>query len=105
MQQHFNEYYLETKKFPKAIFKGSISKFEITQITKAQNNLLLEGTITIHGKSRQISVPALFKKTQNQIELTTSFSLNTDDFAIQIPLLVRDKIDKNVKINLVAVLE
>ena len=105
MQEHFNEYYLETKKFPKAIFKGAIAKFEISKITNVPNNMQLEGTITIHGKSRQINVPALIKKTQNQIEIATNFSLNTDDFAIQIPLLVRDKINKNVKVNLMAVLE
>lgn len=105
MQQHFNENYLETKRYPKAIFKGTVLKFDLSKISTFQNTYVMEGTITIHGKSKKMRVPAYFKKNGPKLELATSFNLNTDDFNIQIPSLVRDKIAKNVHVNLVAVLE
>ena len=105
MQQHFNENYLETKRYPKAIFKGTILKFDLSKINNFQNTYVVEGTITIHGKSKKMRVPAYIKKIGNKLELATSFNLNTDDFNIQIPYLVRDKIAKNVHVSLVAMLE
>jgi activator of HSP90 ATPase len=105
MQQHFNEHYLETKRYPKAIFKGSILKFDLLKINSFQSTYVLEGTITVHGKSKKMRVPASFKRNNNKLELSTSFNLNTDDFNIQIPFLVRDKIAQNVHVNLFAQLE
>ena len=105
MQQHFNENYLETKKYPKAIFKGNVLKFNWNQINTGQTTYTMEGDITIHGQSKKIRVPTSFKKIGNKLEITTNFSLNTDDFSIDIPFLVRDKIAKNVNVNLAAILE
>jgi hypothetical protein len=105
MQQHFNENYLETKRYPKAIFKGKIVKFDSSKLSNFQSTYNIEGVLTIHGKSQQMRVLAYIKKVGKQLELATSFNLNTDDFNIQIPFLVRDKIAKNVHVSLVAVLE
>jgi hypothetical protein len=105
MQQHFNENYLETKRFPKAIFKGTLLLFDISKTNSFQSTYIMEGVITVHGKSKKMKVPAYLKKIGKQLELATNFNLNTDDFNIQIPFLVQDKIAKNVNVNLVAVLE
>jgi hypothetical protein len=105
MQQHFNENYLETKRYPKAVFKGNILKFDLSKISSFQTTYIIEGIITIHGESKKMKVPAYIKKTGKQLELAASFNLNTDAFNIQIPLLVRDKIAKDVHVNLVAILE
>jgi polyisoprenoid-binding protein YceI len=105
MQQHFNEYYLETNKYPKAIFKGKIEQFELSKINVFPTTYMISGSITLHGQSKKMRLPASFKKTGKQLLLYTSFNLNTDDFEIQIPILVRDKIAKNVHVNLVAFLQ
>jgi polyisoprenoid-binding protein YceI len=105
MQQHFNENYLESNKYPKAIFKGKIERFELSKISVSPSIYMIAGSITIHDQSKKMRLPASFKKIGKQLELHTSFNLNTHDFEIQIPFLVRDKIAKNVHVNLLAVLQ
>lgn len=105
MQRHFNESYLESDKYPKAIFKGIIEKFELTKDSNFPVTYMITGTITVHGQSKKMRVPAAFTKTGKKLELSTSFHLTTDEFQIQIPLLVQDKISKNVSVDLNAILE
>ena len=105
MERHFNENYLESRKYPRAVFKGSIENFELTTLNSTPVLYMIVGTITIHGKSKKIVVPGSFTKTGKVVELKTSFDLLTDDFDISIPFLVKDKIAKNVHVNLNARLE
>lgn len=103
MEEHFNDNYLETKRYPKATFIGLVEKFELKIITNIPKTYLIKGKITIHGQTKNITVTGKIKQTEKGIELFSEFSLNTDDFDIEIPFLVRDKISKNVLVTLNAV--
>ena len=46
MQEHFNENYVESEKFPKASFRGVFAEGEV------------KGALSIHGITQEISVPA-----------------------------------------------
>ena len=105
MEEHFNKHYLETKKYPKATFIGTILKLNLNQIGFVQTAYSIEGTLTIHGESKKLKVPAYIKKTGKEVVLRTNFYLNTDDFNIEIPFVVRDKIAKNVLVSLEAILK
>ncbi len=101
MQDHFNANYMESKKYPKAIFKGEIEKFSIKKINNIPNDYYVKGKITIHGVTKNIRVPAtLSKNKMNSIVFQSNFTLNTDDFKIDIPYIVRSKISKNVIVKL-----
>ncbi|WPR71044.1 YceI family protein [Flavobacterium sp. NG2] len=105
METHFNENYLETNRFPKATFKGIIEKFEIKIVTSIPKIFVIKGKITIHGQSKNITVTGKIKQSEKGIELLSEFSLNTDDFAIDIPYLVRDKISKNVSVSISSIFQ
>lgn len=105
MEDHFNANYLESKKYPKATFKGIIEKFEIKNIDYNERVYYLTGKINIHGKSKNIRVPAKIKKVDKGLELQSNFTLNTDDFNIDIPYIVRNKISKKVTVALFSVLQ
>src|SRR5687768_7648558 len=47
MQEHFNEKYMETDKYPKSTFQGKISGFDINAKSIQQANA--KGKLTIHG--------------------------------------------------------
>ena len=50
MQEHFNENYMESTKYPKAVFKGNIKNIgDFNMSYKGSFKGTLEGTITIHG--------------------------------------------------------
>lgn len=95
MQEHFNENYVESDKFPKATFKGTILNFDSIQSDTKVN---VKGTINIHGKSKEIVIPAIITKTNDEILVKGVFNLLVADFNIKIPKVVAKNIAKEIKV-------
>lgn len=100
MEEHFNENYVESDKFPKATFKGKIDNFDLEKITAQNQDFTIKGKVELHGKSKDVSVIAKIKKVKDAIEITSNFSLNPEDFDIQIPSVVKAKLSKKVDVKL-----
>lgn len=105
MQEHFNENYLESDRYPKANFKGIIEKFDLKNLEASPVEYAINGKMTIHGKSKKITAYGTIRKLDRGIELKSSFALNTDDYGIRIPYIVRGKISKNVNTQIICVLQ
>jgi len=99
MEEHFNENYIESSKFPKATFKGKIEDFDVSKITTTSKDYTIKGKLELHGKSKDITSIAKIKKTGNDIEVKTNFSVNVSDFDIEIPSVVSKKVSKKVTID------
>lgn len=99
MEEHFNENYIESSKYPKATFKGKLENFDLKKISSSYSDYVIKGKLELHGKSKDIVAKAKVKKTNNDdIELLTEFIVNTDDFDINIPSVVSKKLSKKVAI-------
>lgn len=98
MEEHFNENYIESDKFPKAVFKGKLHQFDILKITDKAVAYQMTGTLEIRGKSKIIETTALIRKSNKGIEVKTDFEVLTDDFGIEIPSVVSKKVSKKVNI-------
>jgi hypothetical protein len=98
MEEHFNENYLESNKYPKATFKGVIQGFNLAIIGNSPKEFLMSGVLSIHGKSKYINAVALIQKTEKGLEIKTNFKVNTNDFSIKIPKIVKYKIAETVTI-------
>jgi len=96
MKEHFNSNYMESDRYSKAVFKGIIEKFDLKVITETEKDFQIKGKLTIHGQTRMITVNAKIKKVNNGININSQFTLNTDDFKIEIPSIVIAKISKSV---------
>ncbi len=96
MQEHFNENYLESHKYPKATFSGKILNYN--QRSEPDFETEIEGIIRIHGKERKISTIAKITKTDEELILTGHFMVKVADFDIKIPKIVMNNIAKNIKI-------
>ena len=105
MQEHFNDNYIESKEYPRAIFKGRIEKFDFKKSTSSAKQHQISGKITIHGKTKKINCVEFLKKTDNGLELVTSIILNIADFNIKIPAIVENKISKTVNVTIRCVLQ
>jgi hypothetical protein len=99
MEEHFNENYLESSKYPKATFKGKIENFDISKITTASKNYTIKGKLELHGKTKEIISTAEIKKIGSDIEVKTNFPVNVADFDIEIPSVVSKKVAKKVTID------
>jgi len=99
MEEHFNENYIESSKFPKATFKGIIQGFNLAIIGNIPKEFILNGQLTLHGKSKAINSIAIIQKTNKGLEIKTNFKIKTSDFNIKIPKIVQYKIAEVVTIN------
>jgi hypothetical protein len=104
METHFNENYLESDRYPKAVFKGKIAKFDMKDIDEVEKEYLIKGKLTIHGKTREIEVKALMKKVQEGIQIHSDFPILVSDFDISIPKKIGQKISTSANTGLSAVI-
>lgn len=105
MEEHFNENYMETDKYPKAIFRGKIEKFDTKNLTEDYKDYVIKGNLELHGKSKDINASAKITKTGSRITIISDFAVNASDFSIPIPSLIKYKLDDKVKIQIIAVLK
>ena len=97
MQEHFNENYVDSDKYPKATFKGAIIDFDT--ITTSERFLAIIGNLTIHGETKEITINALTKKTGEVIEMAGDFFINLADFNVKIPSIVKNNISEKIKVS------
>lgn len=100
MEEHFNENYMESSKYPKAVFKGKIMDFNWDKITSTPVQYNISGTMEIHGKSKEITVQAKIYKKEDITIINSNFVLNTDDYNIDLPILIRSKVAKRVNVTI-----
>ena len=103
MQEHFNTNYMESHRYPKAVFKGKIEKFDLKDLKSENTVYQINGKMTIRGKTKKMTVKGTLKKIDDGIEMYSEFPINTDDFKIEIPFIVRSKISKNVNTKIACV--
>ncbi|WP_108804174.1 YceI family protein [Aquimarina sp. Aq107] len=96
MQEHFNENYVESDKYPKAIFKGQILDFNA--LTKNEQTVSIVGDITIHGVTKKIETKGIISKNKENIFLKGTFPIKVADFEIEIPSVVTNNIAESIKI-------
>lgn len=100
MEDHFNENYMESSKFPKAKFKGKVSNASAINLKKDGNYTAdISGSIEIHGVTKPVSTTATFTVKGGKIQANTKFEVKVADFNIEIPSLVKEKIAKTVIID------
>ena len=101
MKEHFNENYMESEKFPKANFKGSIEDYQtIDPKRELKYTVLVKGELTIHGKTKEIMAEVKIQFISGIIHSHTNFEVALADFDIDIPSIVKDNISETVKISL-----
>ena len=99
MEEHFNENYVESEKFPKSQFKGKITNLSDVNFSKQGiYNVNIEGDLTIHGVTKKISEKGTFEIVNDGISAKSKFNLRPEDFNITIPSVVRDKIAREMEV-------
>jgi polyisoprenoid-binding protein YceI len=101
MQEHFNENYMESDKYPKAAFKGNIANIKDVNLAKdGQYKVNVKGKLTIHNTTRDVDVPGIITVKDGMISgAKADFNVATQDYNIEIPGTVKDKIAKTVNVS------
>ncbi|HCZ37803.1 MAG TPA: YceI family protein [Cytophagales bacterium] len=96
MQEHFNEKYLDTEKFPKATFQGKFSSFN--QDGDQPQTVTAVGKLTIHGVTREVEITGTIQIASQKILAKATFMVKLADYNIKIPQLLWQKIAEQVEV-------
>lgn len=99
MQEHFNENYMESEKFPAAIFKGKLESDTPVDITQTgEYPVTLVGELTIRGIAKPMTAEATITVAGDEVTATTKFIAKPADFDIKIPSVVVKNIAEEIEV-------
>ena len=101
MEEHFNEDYIESAKYSKSTFKGSISNISSIDFTKdGVYKVSVSGSLTIHGVTQTITAPGTITIKAGNISANSGFRLKVKDYKISIPSAVKNNISEYVELSI-----
>lgn len=101
MQEHFNENYMESEKYPTSEFKGKIN--EPLDISKpGSRKVTVEGILSIHGVGQTYRTTADLVTENGGITAKAVFKVKIADHDIKIPSLVFKNIAEFVEVRILA---
>ncbi len=99
MQEHFNENYVESDKYPNATFKGKIQNIKNIDFSKnGKYNVIVEGDLTIHGVTQKVIHPGSIEIKDGKVIAQSKFMIALKDYNIKIPNNVLKNIAENIEI-------
>lgn len=99
MEEHFNENYMESTKFPKATFQGKFTNASSINFTKdGTYNATVEGDLTIHGVKQRQTANGTITVSNGKISAVSTFIIKLADYKIERPSLVAEKISETIEI-------
>jgi hypothetical protein len=101
MQEHFNENYMESEKYPKSEYKGKILGIENYNLSVSGTyQVKVDGNLNVHGVMKPRKIDATIVINEGNIEVDSKFDIALADHKIEIPKIVYQKIAEIVKINI-----
>jgi hypothetical protein len=98
-REHFNENYLESGRFPYALFEGRI--IEAVDFTKPGIYAVrAKGRFELHGISKERIIPCQITVTNDGVRTKSTFDIELADHDIRIPRIVQQKISAVVHVGL-----
>jgi polyisoprenoid-binding protein YceI len=102
MQEHFNENYAESEKYPRARFTGTLVLMPTEgQLRTGPQPVYVQGLLTIHNVKRKVRVPGTLQLRGSELVVTSRFSVAPASYRIKIPALVRNNIAKTIDVGVI----
>lgn len=99
MQEHFNENYVESDKFPSASFVGKVNNINDVKLeTDGIYEVNVEGKLTLHGITKEIREKGTFEVNKGILVGKSTFNLTLSDYDISIPVNLGNNISKTVEV-------
>jgi polyisoprenoid-binding protein YceI len=106
MQDHFNENYVESDKYPNATFAGKVVNMKDISFGKdGVYNITVQGKLTIKGVAKDVKQTGTFEVKDGKILGKAKFNILLSDYSISIPSAVSRNISNNVEITVDIVLD
>lgn len=100
MQEHFNENYVESDKFPNGEFKGIvINNPEINYNKPGSYPAQIKGKLTIHGVTKDVATTGTVIVEADGIKTSSVLTISLSDYNIKRPAMVREKLSNTIQIS------
>lgn len=103
MEEHFNENYAESVKFPNAIFKGRIIE-KIDLNSEVAQKVTSNGKLTIHGVTKDVELEGTITKKGENLILVSKLMIVITDYDIKVPALYTKNISESVEVDFNSIL-
>lgn len=103
-EEHFNENYLETSRYPKVTFQGKIVE-DIDLTREGIYEVRAKGMLEIHGIRQERIIKGTITVHNERLTVDASFAVLLEDHDIKIPRVVYQKISPEIVITLHAEME
>ena len=106
MQQHFNETYVESEKYPASEFKGTITNnSEINYKKDGTYTAKIKGKLTLHGVTKDVETTGILKINGGKIDASSTFNVLLSDYNVNVPSLAKEKVSNTIRIVVACELE
>jgi len=101
MEEHFNENYMESDKYPKALFKGKIDDIsKVNFNADGTYTIQVSGDLTIHGITNKTTATGTITVKGGTISAASKFKVKLADYKISIPGIVKDNLAEVVDVSI-----
>jgi hypothetical protein len=91
MQRHFNERFMNSDQYPESVFSGHIRDFNELIVTSRNENVVVNGELTIRGITRNVEINGTIERSGPHLVCNATFPVRIEDYDIRIPrLLIRN---------------
>ncbi len=104
MEEHFNEEYMETTKYPYSTFTGKVDQ-KIDYTKDGANQVTVTGTMDMHGVKKSITIPGTITVQNGILFLKSTFNVKLADYNVKIPSVLGSNIAEQVAITLTATMK
>jgi polyisoprenoid-binding protein YceI len=99
MQEHFNENYMESDKYPNSTFQGKVTNLSDIDFNKPGTYpVTIEGDMTIHNVTRKINEKGTFTVESGVVKGNSKFKVKPSDYDIKIPGAVINNIAEEIEV-------
>ena len=105
MEEHFNENYVESEKYPKATFQGTIQDWDDAWKDGEPHDVVATGSFDFHGVKQDRDIAGTLTWNGKGWDIETRFPVTLEDHAIEVPAVVKDNIAPVIDVDVKATLD
>jgi hypothetical protein len=99
MEEHFNENYVESDKFPKTTFLGKVTNISSVNFGKdGKYPVTVTGVLEIHGVKKNVEAHGTFTVKGSSVSADAKFKILLSDYKVEIPTAVKGTISNVMEI-------
>jgi len=100
VEDHFNENYMESEKFPKASFKGKITNIKDVDLKKdGDYKITIKGTLTMHGETNPVDATGTIIIKDGKVTGKTQFNVSLAAYKIRVEESYKKSINDEIRLS------